>query len=119
MLLDDEEEFSRLGTGGTPANAWMVGELNLIGIAKRQEPVLFDYIVHGSNGVASRPLSDFESQAIARLRRGGSVVNRRTRAEIQIVGAIRAGSACLQCHHPYREGDLLGAMRYVLRRASG
>jgi hypothetical protein len=110
----------------------------LIGLEEHPEPVAYQ-LPMGSflkadltnkvlkSQVKLRELNDFESRALARLRRGENVVmeldssktpNETGNRQMRLVamGAIRATKDCLDCHSG-REGKLLGAFSYVLTRA--
>jgi hypothetical protein len=113
-LPDDEESVSQAPQRAR-ATAWMISELELIGIAKHDQPVVFTRIGHGT-GERERSLNDFEGQAVAALRSGKSIVSRRSDDGMLLIGAIRARSTCLRCHRSHREGDVLGAFRYVLQK---
>jgi hypothetical protein len=62
---------------------------------------------------AHRELNDFESAALAKLISQEDVVVDQTPERIQMVGALRAGKTCLECHEGQR-GKLLGAFSYEL-----
>ncbi len=90
---------------------------------------------------AVRAPDDYESKAIQKLQEGEQVVIQTTGDEIRMVGAIRAEKNCLECHvYPesstrfhyqrdklllvphqkpaVKEGDLLGAFTYRIKRAA-
>ena len=118
LLLPDEGSTSDAARPSAPTTAWSVNELELIGIAKHERPVVFSRIAHGT-GESERSLSEFEQQSLAALRSGRNIISRRgDGGAMLLVGAIRAQSGCLQCHQSQREGDLLGAFRYVMRKAA-
>ncbi len=114
-LLDDEGVSDAEPASGR-THEWVLHQLELIGIAKHDEPVVFSRVGHGTVTESTRPLTAFEERAIAALTRAGMTTSRQSGNELLVVGAIRAGATCLQCHAGYREGDMLGAFRYVLRR---
>ncbi len=62
----------------------------------------------------NRMLDEFESQALANLRRGDEVVLRETGHTLRVLGAIRARQECLKCHK-VEVGTLLGAFTYTLK----
>jgi hypothetical protein len=115
LLLSDEEGTANVPQQSRGDGAWVVRELELIGIAKHDQPVLFSFVAHGT-AASQRPLTPFEQKAVGALQRGGTIISHQSADEIEAVGAIRAQKECVQCHRPYREGDVLGALRYVLRR---
>jgi len=103
------------GSTGQVFDTWVVKALDLIGVAKHEQPVVFSRTAHGTYAQADRELTDFEQQSLSALRRGSNTVSRSKDGEMLLVGAIRARSACLTCHQADKEGDLLGALRYVLQ----
>jgi hypothetical protein len=113
LLLSGEE-----GSSSSTSGAWRVEELNLIGSAKHEQPVVFLRTAHGTYAQTDRRLTDVEHQSLAAFKVGTNVVSRSGDREMLVVGAIRAQPACLTCHQAYREGDVLGALRYVLQRTS-
>jgi hypothetical protein len=115
LRVADEEGAANVPERSRADGAWVVRELDLIGIAKHDQPVVFSRVAHGADAASQRPLSAFEQQAISKLQ-GGTIISQQSADTIEAVGAIRAEKACVQCHQPYREGDVLGAFRYVLRR---
>jgi hypothetical protein len=60
------------------------------------------------DGVPTRPLSEFEGRALPQLVSQKDVVVDVAENHIAMVGALRAATACLQCHEGER-GKLLGA----------
>jgi hypothetical protein len=61
----------------------------------------------------TRPLDDFERGAIDRLRSDEDLVIDDAPNRIRMVGSLRAGKDCLECHS-VRRGELLGAFSYEL-----
>ena len=53
----------------------------------------------------------FESAALARLRTQEDIVIDETPSRIRMVGSLRAGQTCIECHD-VRRGELLGALTY-------
>ena len=116
--LELPDEGRNAGSQASPTVHWRVKELELIGIARHPQPVVFTTIAHGP-GEGVRAVNPFESQALTTLKTGRDIVSRRTNAgDMELIGGIRAASACVQCHQPYRDGDLLGAFRYVMERTT-
>ena len=120
-MQPDPQQLLQLSTeeggSGRGHDTWIVKQLDLIGVAKHRDPVVFSRTAHGVYAQADRRLTDFELQSLSTLRLGSNVVTRVENGQMLLVGAIRARSACLACHQGHREGDVLGALRYVLRRA--
>ena len=65
--------------------------------------------------VPVRPLSEFEVGAVKSMRNGEELIVRGGSAHLRMVGALRAGYQCLECHQVPR-GTLLGAFTYRLSR---
>ena len=63
----------------------------------------------------TRPLNDFERAALKLLHHDKDIEIREGVNRIQMVGSIRAGKDCLDCHS-VRRGALLGAFSYELQR---
>ena len=63
--------------------------------------------------VPHRELNNFESSALPRLESDEDVVIDQQPERIQMLGAIRAATNCLECHEGVR-GQLLGAFSYEL-----
>jgi hypothetical protein len=96
--------------------------VDLIGIAEHSSPVAFisRYRVPTKADFTNalfrpkvdvRPLTAFETNAVAQLNAGNDIVvdfNQRA-----IVGAIRARTECIKCHEVKR-GALLGALSYMI-----
>ena len=59
----------------------------------------------------TRPLDDFETGAIKKLRGGTKLLTERKGPGLRMVGAILARDDCLACHSG-NAGDLLGAFTY-------
>lgn len=63
--------------------------------------------------VPTRHVDGFEADALGRLRTDEDVIIESTADANRMVGSLRAGKQCLQCHDVKR-GELLGAFSYVL-----
>lgn len=111
-----------------------VENLQLIGIAKHDVPVVFSSSFQGFQHAEDdmprpqpqpqdvqpltqdgQPLTQEQQDAVAALRAGQSLIVRTEDAGLQVTGPIRAGGECLGCHRKERAGDLLGAFVYTLR----
>jgi hypothetical protein len=96
---------------------WQVIRLELVGLLRHDEPRVYlsrelprmDQLADASN----RALDDFESGALPKIRSEENVVMDIAHDQIKMLGAIRAGNDCLQCHEGER-GQLLGAFSYEL-----
>ncbi|MDR6839913.1 hypothetical protein [Pseudoxanthomonas sacheonensis] len=104
-----------------------VGDVQLIGIAKHDPPVVyasgFMAFQHADTDEsflpmrASRSVDGQERLILRTLEKEQEVVARTDASGLKAYGAIRATTACLECHRSKREGDLLGAFVYRLEPA--
>ena len=62
----------------------------------------------------TRPLNDFESVGLAKLRKGEDLVVESSSSKMRLLGSIRSTKQCIECHDGQR-GDLLGAFSYILK----
>jgi len=118
MLELDPQKRLLLSThrdGKTRREAWTVETLDLIGIAKHEQPVVFSRVAHAVYTINPRKLTEFEQRSLAELRLGKEVVVGRDIGKLLLVGAIRAKASCMSCHSDHSVGELLGAFRYVLQ----
>lgn len=108
--------------GETPL--W-VQDLQLIGIARHDPPVVFSSAFqgfqHSEEGMAlaarpeGRPLTGTERADVRALEEGQRLVVRSQGDALRVAGPISAGDECLGCHKDKRAGDMLGAFVYTLR----
>ncbi|WP_254512344.1 hypothetical protein [Anatilimnocola floriformis] len=100
-------------------NRWKIARLELVSLLKQAEPRVYESKhlprMDELRDAPTRPLTKFESASLAKLQEGGELPTSSTTNRIEFVGAIRAGQNCLQCHE-VREGTMLGAFSYELRR---
>jgi hypothetical protein len=100
-----------------PQSSWKIVRLELVSLLKHDSPVAYvsKYLpqMDELRDAPTRPLSEFERQALGRLRAEEDVVIREGPNRIQMIGSLRAGKHCLDCHSVQR-GDLLGALTYEL-----
>jgi hypothetical protein len=123
------------GANITAIEAYQLDKLELIGLAKHDPPVVFGINRHsafstigsGTNSYPNepatptgiRPLTDFETSALAEIKAGQDVVTQpETDGTCLIVGPVRAQQACIQCHNGYQVGDALGAFTYHLSKVN-
>jgi hypothetical protein len=101
------------------SDKWLVSRLELVSLLKHGEPAVYvsDSLprMDDLKKAKTRPLTEFEGNALAALKAGEDLVGRATPERIHLVGSLRATKQCLNCHHAQR-GDLLGAFSYNLRR---
>jgi hypothetical protein len=65
------------------------------------------------SGLEERPLDVFETAGLAELSNGKDTFVRTKGNVIRMLGALRAGDQCLNCHFEHHKGDLLGALSYT------
>lgn len=98
---------------------WLVSRLELVSLLKHPQPVVYvsEHLprMDALRKAQTRPLSDFEASALAKLQAGDDLAAQATLNRIYLMGAVRATSQCLDCHHAQR-GQLLGTTSYELRR---
>ncbi|MGL4512840.1 MAG: hypothetical protein ACRCT8_07090 [Lacipirellulaceae bacterium] len=95
--------------------------LNLVSLLLNKAPVVYvsDRLpdMEELRGAPTRPLDDFERDALVKLRGPEDVVVVETPhadgKHVRMLGAVRAGESCLVCHETQR-GALLGAFSYEL-----
>jgi hypothetical protein len=114
--------FQSHGFGSLPKlddNRWTLQHLELVSLLKFDEPAVYitehlprmDELVDAP----TRPLDAFEATALRALRDGEDLIVDSTPNRIRMLGSIRAGKQCLECHTATR-GQLLGAFSYRFRR---
>lgn len=102
-----------------PYTDWKINRLQLVSLLMHDGPVAYetdrlpDMALVGE--VPTRPLSDFETAALDKLRSGEELEVLASRRHILMLGALRADKHCMECHRA-REGELLGAFSYELVR---
>jgi hypothetical protein len=98
---------------------WQVRRLELVGLLKYDEPVVYlsSYFprMDELSRAPTRPLDGFETEALEMLRRGEDLTVRESPRHLRMLGSIRAVEQCLRCHR-VRRGELLGAFSYQLER---
>jgi hypothetical protein len=101
---------------------YSIERLELVGLQGGPEPVVYVPLRHAlpfnRTDFQSRQLSAFEQRALKALRTGQTVERARgaDADTIEVMGALRGDGSCLKCHKTAKEGDLLGAFTYRLRR---
>src|SRR5262245_49652008 len=99
---------------------WKIGRLELVSLLKFDEPAVYvsENLPRMKDlaNVKTRPLTDFETQALASLEAGEDLVLAPSTNDIFMVGAVRAFKQCTECHSALR-GELLGAFSYRLKRS--
>lgn len=101
---------------------YSVDRLELVGLQTASEPIVYVPLRHNlpfnRADFKSRPLSPFEKRALNLLRAGRTIELSPGEAPetIEVMGALRGDGTCLKCHKNVREGELLGAFSYRMRR---
>jgi hypothetical protein len=97
--------------------AWHVTRLELVSLLRHEEPRVYvaktmpemDKLAD----IPTRALSDFEKDALTQIATQKDIVFRDDADHVLMVGALRAGKTCLECHEGQR-GKLLGAFSYEI-----
>jgi len=108
MEFDDEADVK-----------WQVTRLELVSLLKYESPAVYvsshlprmDELADAS----TRTLTSFEERALGKLRSDDNIVVEYGANRIWMVGSLRAGGMCIECHTVER-GELLGAFSYELHR---
>jgi hypothetical protein len=98
---------------------WALHRLELVSLLKHDKPAVYvsDELPRMDNlkKAPTRPLTDFEEQALKRLQAGDDLMAEATTNRILMMGSLRAQKQCLDCHTAQR-GELLGTFSYELLR---
>jgi hypothetical protein len=120
----ESHQFSRLNRsweGNLPAaKHWQVVRLELVGLLRDKPRVYVSETLPPMDKIAEAPhrqLNDFEAGALPQLISQEDVVADQQPERIQMLGALRASAACLQCHEG-ANGKLLGAFSYEIMPVS-
>ena len=114
--------LDRSGVLQLAGKRYSVDRLELVGLQTAPEPIVYVPLRHNlplnRTDFKSRPLSSFEQRALNLLRSGGTIELSPGEATdtIEVMGALRGDGTCLKCHKNVREGELLGAFSYRMRR---
>src|SRR5690606_3610978 len=102
----------------TPTLPWTLTRVELVSLLKSAEPRVYvsEYLprMDELRDAPTREPRDFEASAVASLRKGDDLVTHQDGSQLFVVGSLRAGKQCLDCHQG-RRGDLLGAFSYEFR----
>jgi hypothetical protein len=102
-----------------PQHPWHTTRLELMSLLKHDKPAV--YVSENLPRMSDlkktkvREPTEFEQQALELLKNGEDLAADATLNRILMLGAVRAGKQCLDCHNAKR-GELLGAFSYELRR---
>jgi hypothetical protein len=100
---------------------WMLASLQLVSMLKHETPVV--YVTNElprmeqlrSEDIPTRSLDAFEAMALPKIKQGEMIVVEENTNRIRMLGAVRAGNKCIECHEVPRN-TLLGAFSYELAR---
>lgn len=115
--VNPEERKAILSGKSKSDVAWKMKTFQLVSLLKHDEPrVYLSENVPAMEELSApdyktRKLNEFEQEALRKLLSGEKVVVYESTHRIQMLGAIRAQSQCLDCHST-SEGKLLGAFSY-------
>ncbi|HVT28012.1 MAG TPA: hypothetical protein VHE81_08355, partial [Lacipirellulaceae bacterium] len=113
--------WQNLNYSSNGAPKWEVTRLELVSLLRHDEPCVYvaktmpamDQLAD----VPMRPLNKFEKSALPHLAAQEDIVVDQRPDRILMLGALRAGTTCLECHEGER-GKLLGAFSYEIVPAS-
>lgn len=120
--LDELPVQARRANGTTEAatpavNNWRITRLELVSLLKHAEPVVYESRelprMDRLADAPTRPLTGFERRSLRELRGERDLVTEEEGGRVLMLGAIRAGKQCLNCHD-VRRGTLLGAFSYEI-----
>lgn len=116
----DAHQFNRLDREWSQsfqgAREWQVVRLELVGLLRDKPRVYVSETLPPMDKIVDvphRPLNEFEANALPQLATQEDLVVDQDANRIQMLGALRAGATCLQCHEG-ASGKLLGAFSYEL-----
>jgi hypothetical protein len=115
----ESHRFSEIPTEKlTRTLPWTLARVELVSLLMSSEPRVYlsDHLprMDELREAPTREPRDFEAAAVANLRRGDDLVTHQDGSQLFVVGSLRAGKQCLDCHQG-RRGDLLGAFTYEFR----
>jgi hypothetical protein len=114
----ESHRFTRLPREMTdPSLRWAVVRMELIGLMKYDEPRAYvsEFLprLDELGKAATREIDDFEQAALERLQTEEDLVIDEAPGRVRMLGSLRAGRQCLDCHSVER-GQLLGALSYEI-----
>ena len=100
-----------------PPASWKIIRLELVSLLKHDTPMAYVSKnlpqMDELRDAPTRPLDPFEQRSLDSLSSDEDVMIDETPDRIRMIGSLRAGKSCLECHSVHR-GDLLGALTYEL-----
>lgn len=108
-----------IGTSTEDAATWQLTRLELVSLLRHDEPRVYVAetipLMNELEEIPHRALNEFETAALPQLETESDTVIKETPDGAVMLGAVRAGNDCLQCHNGPR-GKLLGAFSYEFRK---
>ena len=102
----------------THRSQWLVSRMELVSLLRFETPRVYLSSdlpdMENLKDVPTRELESFEESGLDELRTQQDVIVEIEPDRIRMLGSLRAGEQCLDCHS-VRRGTLLGAFSYVLR----
>lgn len=109
---------SWIGADKGEESNWQLTRLELVGLLKHDEPRVYIAetipLMNELDSLPHRQLNEFEAQALPQLATEKDTVIEEFVGGAKMLGAVRAGNDCLQCHNGPR-GKLLGAFSYEFK----
>ena len=100
---------------------WEIKSLDLVGLVMHETPTVYvSAQIPAMKDLKKRPTREmdvFEMEGLEDLVSGKPLYIRSKDETLRVLGPITAAKACLKCHGDAKEGDMLGAFSYTLRRA--
>jgi hypothetical protein len=105
---------------GVHTGTWAVVRLELVSLVGPDRPRVYvtdalPNLADAGRGAEMRPLKAFEAKGLKTLRQGNDLATEASGDRIRMLGSLRAGKQCVECHEVKR-GDLLGALSWELQR---
>lgn len=98
---------------------WAVIRLELVSLLTHDQPCVYVTKamprMEDAKIAPTRPLIPFEEKGLKALKAGDDLATESSGDRIRMVGSLRAGKQCQECHE-VRRGDLLGAFSWELQR---
>jgi len=110
-----------LGKGAIekPGTLWEIKSLDLVGLVMHETPTVYiSEKLPQMTELSKRPTREmdvFEMEGLEELMSGKDLYIRTKDEVVRVLGPVRAGKACMNCHTDVKEGDMLGAFSYTLR----
>ena len=113
------QSMPKIAESDSVERQWLVAKLELVSLLKHPEPRVYvsDQLpqMDQLKNVPTRALDAFEAGSLKSLQTDEDLVVDEKPNTVRMLGALRAGRSCLECHSVER-GTLLGAFSYELRR---